>query len=113
IMQKPRDLTVVYQSYVMKSVKCPDNPCTNFTTVVIAERNSDEFESGPIVQLEQFRGQIGVWMATNAGGKIGDPYFLVSPDRVAPQWWWQNRYLITDVCSSACQMHSGIAAVSK
>src|SRR5262249_45735476 len=84
IVEKPCDVLVAPSPDVEELVECGLESRSHFAAIIGTERHSDHVELRPIVQLEQFRREIGHRMSTKIGGNIGELDLVVAPDSTVP-----------------------------
>ena len=67
------------RAHVEEALERPRQPLADVAAVVGAERHADGLEARPVVQLDQFRDQVGGRVAVIVGGEIGDADPVVLP----------------------------------
>ena len=113
VVQERGNLAVTFPSHIVKLIECANQPGADFAVIVRAERKAQDLESRPVMNLDEFGGQIRRRMLVEAAGNIRNPDLPVAPDSACPKLRWADRDLLTDEPLGACQLQCGIAAVAE
>src|SRR5205807_4529562 len=111
IMHEHRDIPIAFRPSIVKSVEGADQPGPDLAIVGGPDGDSDQLETGAVVQFEQLGRQVGHRMLMEAGGYVRDSESVMSPTAVVPEWRRPDRYLGGNVSPGASQLQRRVAAV--